>query len=178
MTASVDMTADVKPRAFGVERSGAAGHSERGQYGHSQCSDGVADMRAQPSALLIWLASSGIMWLAWSLARDIQRMPRTGVSYAKYGPTVRRETRPGQFRFRVIANIVLLVLLAALGVAGIVSAGAGSEVRRMNAAPIRGGSCSPGLGWGSPGGRDVAARAGLRSVCSRRHRTPRLIRQR
>jgi len=25
----------------------------------------------------------------------------------------------------------------------------------MNAAPIRGGSCSPGLGWGSPGGRDV-----------------------
>jgi len=63
MTASVDMTADVKPRGFGVERSGAAGHSERGQYGHSQCSDGVADMRAQPSALLIWLALESCGWL-------------------------------------------------------------------------------------------------------------------
>ncbi len=79
-------------------------------------------MRSQPPPLLVLLASAGVLWLVWTLARDIHRMLRTGVSRACCGPTVRRKKSPGWFRVRVIANVVLLLIFVAIGVAGAVAA--------------------------------------------------------
>jgi hypothetical protein len=96
-------------------------------------------MRGQPPPLAVLLVAAGLSWVAWSVARDLRRMHRTGIAHAKYGPTVRREKEPGRFQRRLIANVVLLLFVVVLIVAGVVSAGRDLLGGRGYASPKDGG---------------------------------------
>jgi hypothetical protein len=79
-------------------------------------------MRAPPPPLLVFLVAAGLTWVAWSVARDLRLMYRTGIARAKYGPTARREKEPRRFQRMLVANALLLLLLVVLVVTLFVSA--------------------------------------------------------